>query len=347
MRRTSPRVLPKGYRHIEVLGEGGQASVVLAGVARRNESGEEVEELVAVKCYERTGLSAWPNRMNRVRREVCNLRRLRHPHIVSFHTLAVTPTDLCVVMAYQSGGTLETLLSTSGQLAEDDAREYFQQLWFAVDFAHQMGVSNRDIKPANILFRSTDRDFLVLCDFGLSKYEHSLHMASAVGTRGYGAPELMLLSGKRWTTKDMQRADAFSCGVTLFQMLFGIGHWPKYATPAGPSQGETRDPSHAEVIKSLIGNTRQELVFPGGSGSISKECAELLTGLLQPNPKVRTTVGEIPSHAWFLQGLPEGTAGFNARLMDAHNNGEVQNNHLPGESQLIRMVEAASTNQAM
>ncbi|GMH40682.1 hypothetical protein BSKO_08586 [Bryopsis sp. KO-2023] len=341
MRRTSRRVLPNGYRHVADLGEGGQASVVLAKVTRTEESGKVVEEEVAVKCYER-GLLAQRNRRNRVRREVCNLRRLRHPHIVLFRTLKVTQTDLCVVMEYQKGGTLENLLRRSGKLSESTARSYFQQLWFAVDFAHQMGVSNRDIKPANVLFRSENEDYLVLCDFGLSKYEHSLQGPSAVGTRGYGAPELMLPSGRRWTAEDLQRADAYSCGVTLFQMLFGVEHWPRYAPPARATQDQNQPPNHMEVIRSLMGDDRQEIEFPGGPSSVSGSCAELLTGLLQPNPRLRTMVGQIPTQEWFSRGLPEGTTGFNAMLLDAHNNGEVQNNHLPGEPQLIRLINEAA-----
>lgn len=334
-------MLPDGYRHVGYLGQGGQASVVLADWTHTNERGETVVDRVAVKCYERS-LMAHSNRRHRVRREVCNLRRLKHPHIVVCRALEVTQTDLCVVMEYQKGGTLETLLRKSGRLSETKARYYFQQLWLAVDFAHQMGVTNRDIKPANVLFRSEDDGYLVLCDFGLSKYEHSLQGPSAVGTRGYGAPELMLPSGRSWNAQDLQRADAYSCGVTLFQMLFGVEHWPKCVSPFRAGQHQNEQPNHVEALRSLMGNDRHEMDFPPMSGGISEECADLLTGLLQPNPRLRTTVSQISESPWFRHRLPEGTARFNAKLLDAHNNGDVHNNHLPGEPQLRQLIDLAA-----
>lgn len=331
-------VLPDGFRYLGHLGEGGQACVVLAEWTHTDDDdddGQEIVEVVAVKCYERRLLAVDKHR-NRVRREVCNLRRLRHPHIVLFRKLGVSQTDLCVVMEFQAGGTLQELLRGSGKLSENTARCYFQQLCLAVEFAHHMGVSNRDIKPANILFRGRGEGYIVLCDFGLSKYEHSIRKPSMVGTRGYGAPELLLPTGRTWSKKDLQMADAYSSGVTLYQMLFGVDHWPQL--------GRIRpgaDHNYVEVLKSLMGDEKHPIHYPEVDPPISQACLDLLTSLLQPNPKLRSSISNVLHSTWFTEKLPEGFLNYNILLLDAHNNGDVGNDHLPCEADLRQCIDEA------
>lgn len=336
MRRPRSVVLPDGFRYLRHLGEGGQACVVLAKWTHTEDDGEEVEEVVAVKCYDRKVLAVDKHR-NRVRREVCNLRRLRHPHIVLFRQLAVSETDLCVVMNFQGGGTLQDLLRGEGKLPEKTARCYFQQLWLAVEFAHHMGVSNRDIKPANILFRNKDEGYVVLCDFGLSKYEHSIRKPSMVGTRGYGAPELLLPTGRTWSKEDLQLADAYSSGVTLYQMLFGVDHWPQLGRIRPGS-----DHNYVEVLKSLMGDEPHPIHYPEVTPPISQPCLDLLTKLLQPNPKLRSPISSVLHSPWFKEGLPEGFSMYNTELVNAQKtNVDMGNDHLPCEAELRQCINEA------
>lgn len=68
----------------------------------------------------------------------------------------------------------------------------FQQLIFAVDYVHRVGLANRDIKLENILLDSSSRPLVKLCDFGLSKhtsFESEPH--SRVGTANYLCPEML------------------------------------------------------------------------------------------------------------------------------------------------------------
>ena len=73
------------------------------------------------------------------------------------------------------------------------ACRFFQQIMFAVDYCHKMGVANRDIKLENTLLRDTSsRPLVKLADFGFSKDENC-HSApgSCVGTPAYLAPEVL------------------------------------------------------------------------------------------------------------------------------------------------------------
>jgi serine/threonine protein kinase len=98
---------------------------------------------------------------------------------------------------------------------------YLEQLTTAIDFAHDRGIIHRDIKPANILV--TPEGQLLLGDFGLVKIitgePSSLVRLTAtgalVGTPEYMAPEQV--AGKE---VDL-RADVYSLGILLFQMVTG------------------------------------------------------------------------------------------------------------------------------
>jgi len=94
----------------------------------------------------------------------------------------------------------------------------------AVQFAHEHGVLHRDLKPENIMLRPDGEP--VVTDFGLAKLEGEEHQVSIsiegqiVGTIEYMAPE-QALSSKHVT----ERADVYSLGAILYQLLTGRKHF--------------------------------------------------------------------------------------------------------------------------
>jgi|GEM_PF-2587375 len=94
----------------------------------------------------------------------------------------------------------------------------------AVQFAHEHGVLHRDLKPENIMLRPDGQP--VVTDFGLAKLESEEHEVSIsmegqiVGTIEYMAPE-QALSSKHVT----ERADVYSLGAILYQLLTGRKHF--------------------------------------------------------------------------------------------------------------------------
>lgn len=81
---------------------------------------------------------------------------------------------------------------------------------------HDQGVVHRDLKPENLLYYNPDEDSkIMISDFGLSKMEDSGIMATACGTPGYVAPEVL-------AQKPYGKAvDVWSIGVISYILLCG------------------------------------------------------------------------------------------------------------------------------
>ena len=63
-------------------------------------------EKVAIKFMRREQISQTPESRRYVQLEVMNHRWLKHPHVIKFRELFLTPQHLCIVMEYANAGTL-------------------------------------------------------------------------------------------------------------------------------------------------------------------------------------------------------------------------------------------------
>ncbi|TVU36370.1 hypothetical protein EJB05_18302 [Eragrostis curvula] len=250
------------------------------GVARLMRN-RETRELVAVKFIERG-----PRIDENVYREIINHRSLRHPNIIRFKEVILTPTHLMIVMEFAAGGELFDRICDRGRFSEDEARYFFQQLICGVSYCHFMQICHRDLKLENVLLDGSPAPRLKICDFGYSK-SSVLHSKpkSAVGTPAYIAPEV--LSRREY---DGKLADVWSCGVTLYVML--VGAYP------------FEDPDDPKNIRKTIEQIRQVQYTIPDYVHISTECRQLLARIFVANPIRRITMKEIKSHPWFLKNLP-------------------------------------------
>ncbi|CAH1441177.1 unnamed protein product [Lactuca virosa] len=242
---------------------------------------KETKDLVAMKYIER-GQKIDEN----VAREIINHRSLRHPNIIRFKEVVLTPTHLAIVMEYAAGGELFDRICTAGRFSEDEARYFFQQLISGVSFCHSMQICHRDLKLENTLLDGSRAPRLKICDFGYSK-SSLLHSRpkSTVGTPAYIAPEV--LSRREY---DGKLADVWSCGVTLYVML--VGAYP-FEDPADPK-------NFRKTISRIMGIQYKIPDYV----HISQECKQLLSRIFVANPSRRITIKEIKNHPWFLKNLP-------------------------------------------
>ncbi|KAG0525830.1 hypothetical protein BDA96_06G091200 [Sorghum bicolor] len=250
------------------------------GVARLMRN-RETKELVAMKYIPR-GQKIDEN----VAREIINHRSLRHPNIIRFKEVVLTPTHLAIVMEYAAGGELFDRICNAGRFSEDEARYFFQQLICGVSYCHFMQICHRDLKLENTLLDGSPAPRLKICDFGYSK-SSLLHSKpkSTVGTPAYIAPEV--LSRREY---DGKTADVWSCGVTLYVML--VGAYP------------FEDPDDPKNFRKTIGRIMSIQYKIPEYVHVSQDCKELLSRIFVANSAKRITIREIRNHPWFLKNLP-------------------------------------------
>ncbi|TKW23701.1 hypothetical protein SEVIR_3G004100v4 [Setaria viridis] len=297
---------------------------------------KETRELVAMKFIERG------NRIDEnVFREIVNHRSLRHPNIIRFKEVVLTPTHLAIVMEYAAGGELFERICEAGRFHEDEARYFFQQLVCGVSYCHAMQICHRDLKLENTLLDGSPAPRLKICDFGYSK-SSVLHSRpkSTVGTPAYIAPEV--LSRREY---DGKHADVWSCGVTLYVML--VGAYP-FEDP--------KDPKNFRKTISRIMSVQYKIPE---YVHVSQNCRHLLSRIFVANPYKRITMSEIKSHPWFLKNLPrelkeEAQAAYYSRRgggdASAGAGGSATSNNAPAATfsaqsveDIMRIVQEAQT----
>ena len=159
--------------------------------------------------------------VKRFLREAKIATRIRHPNLVAVYDCGYDePRGLYyIVMDYVSGGDLRQALAFAGRFAPDRAVEVVLQVASALDAAQEYHVVHRDIKPENIMIQPDGTVKLV--DLGIAKADglrDSLctEAESVFGTPAYVAPEQALDA----SSVDV-RADIYSLGVVLFEMIAG------------------------------------------------------------------------------------------------------------------------------
>lgn len=186
------------------------------------------------------------------------------------------------MMDYAPKGDLAHYINSfkSGRLAEPVARRFFLQLVSALRYCHKRGVSHRDIKPQNLLLSHDGT--LKLSDFGLSALPEQIGadgcLTTACGTPAYAAPEVM-----RKRAYDGPKADAWSCGVILYNFLSGSLPFDDHNLPL--------------MYKKMI---KREFNFPSW---FSPTTRKLISKLLDPNPVTRLSIEGLVDHPWFKRSL--------------------------------------------
>ena len=217
-----------GYRLIRRIGSGGMGIVFEA-----EELGRQENRRVALKVL-RPHLARNAAYLARFIEEIRLLTSLRHPGIVSVHGRGKEGDLHFIIMELVCGRSARVATMEAGRLPWVQAARIAFQAARALHAAHeQAGVVHGDIKPGNILLDEAGR--VKLCDFGLARVDLGRRgpsrdlavEAERRGTAAFAAPERFSRQGRVSV-----RADIYSLGISLFQML--TGHLPfKAATVRG------------------------------------------------------------------------------------------------------------------
>lgn len=201
------------YEIGDCLGEGGMARVYHAFDHRLGRP-------VALKILTTTD----PETPRRMLREARAQARVRHDHVLDVYETGELDGRPYVAVRYAAGGTLGDL----GDSASPETRvRLVAQAAEGLHAAHREGLLHGDVKPSNVLVEETpDGDLQAwIGDFGIAvELAEEGERAALAGTPRFMAPEL-----RRAARADRvgsaegvdRRADVYSLGVTLFQVLTG------------------------------------------------------------------------------------------------------------------------------
>ena len=207
------------YEVIDKIGEGGMGAVYRARDIH-------LDRFVALKMLpDRSVANA--ERRRRFALEAKSASALNHPNIITIYDIDTADGVDFIAMEFVAGQTLAQLIPAGG-MDPALAVRFGAQIAGALAAAHQSGLVHRDLKPSNIMVNEHGQ--VKVLDFGLAKLiapgsgegdatrtvATETQEGTILGTVAYMAPEQA--EGKRVD----QRADIFSFGVVLYEMVAGV-----------------------------------------------------------------------------------------------------------------------------
>jgi serine/threonine-protein kinase len=170
-------------------------------------------------------LAGDPQRQERFRREAKAVAALKHPNIVTIHSVEEADGLMFLTLELVEGESLRARMDR-GPVSPEATIDIGTQIAEGLSSAHDAGILHRDLKPQNVMITGDGR--VKILDFGLAKslasgesdpdgltLTRGTGVGTVLGTPGYMAPEQAL-------GKDVDaRADLFALGVVLYEMATG------------------------------------------------------------------------------------------------------------------------------
>lgn len=167
-----------------------------------------------------------PMLATRFRQEALAAAAIKHQNIIAVTDFGmVRGTMPFLVMEFVKGRSLQDILGVEGAMKPERAWELISPIASGVGAAHRQNIVHRDLKPLNIMVQDDMplNEAVKILDFGLAKIKSGELLGSFVqaqtsglmGSPFYMAPE-------QWSDEEPDaRADIYSLGVILYQMLAG------------------------------------------------------------------------------------------------------------------------------
>lgn len=216
------RIHPHWYEIIDEIGDGGYGNVYKATEVL-------AEDVLALKVLKPEELSE--QAMERFQREIRIHSKLKHNNIVpilSFDLDDSLPSENGRGLAYYTMPLADENLrdfmiryrmDNLGNMDDETAVFYFNQVLDGIDYAHKSGIIHRDLKPENILvYHELGEPVLKISDFGLGKFLNGTTNLTrtqvGLGSDVYAAPE------QYRDSRDVdESADIYSLGKILYELI--------------------------------------------------------------------------------------------------------------------------------
>jgi serine/threonine-protein kinase len=155
--------------------------------------------------------------MKRFVHELRYSRKITHRNVIRIYDFLFIRGNYAISMEYFPSHTLGNEIGDK-PLPLAKAVRFSMDVATGMAVAHQSGIIHRDLKPANVLIDETG--LVKIVDFGVAAAQHQgdtqlTKTGYVIGSPKYMAPEQIL--GK----KVDERADIYSLGVILYEMLTG------------------------------------------------------------------------------------------------------------------------------
>ncbi|MCC7548204.1 MAG: serine/threonine protein kinase [Burkholderiales bacterium] len=309
----------------ELLSELGQGAM---GVVYRARD-PVLERVVAIKTINLTlPKDELPEYEGRFYQEARAAGGLNHPNIVTIYDIGKSDKVAYMAMELLEGEELRSILADRQPLPVPLALDIGMQVAEGLAYAHERQVVHRDIKPANIMIV---RDGLVkITDFGIARMrtnEVKTMTGMILGSPKYMAPEQVV--GKRVD----HRADIFSLGVVLYEMLTGEApfvadsvHGILYQvlnhTPPAPSTRNSQSPPLLDLIvaKALAKNLEQRYDNAKDLAQDLRQCRDMLAArAAAPEFTAGTAAPSAGAPRLGIPGTGERTGGLGlSQTFDSH-----------------------------
>jgi len=209
------------------------------------------------------------------------LKGLNHPNILKIFEFFKFKKNIFVISELCTGGELFDRLIEVKQFSERVAANIMRQLLSAINYCHENGIIHRDLKPENILIESNsekDSDYfkIKVIDFGTCELFQSKMLNEQIGTSFYIAPEVLKNSYD-------EKCDLWSCGVILYILLSG----------SPPFYGRDEEEIFRKIL--FCHYSFKYSIWD----DISKEAKDLISKLLELDPKKRLSAKNALEHNWF------------------------------------------------
>lgn len=210
-------ILDGKYEILKEIGRGGMSVVYVAMDTRLNKQW-------AVKEIKKDGGGNIETLLKGLETEANILTKVDHPVLPRIVDIINKDGTIYVVMDYIEGRALDKVLEEEGAQPQEKVIEWSKQLASALDYLHTMNppIIYRDMKPSNIMLKPDGT--VKLIDFGTAKEFKVENIAdtTALGTRGYAAPEQFGDSSGRGIHKTDARTDIYCLGATIYHIVTGM-----------------------------------------------------------------------------------------------------------------------------